>query len=62
MRLQASLFGHNAPDWHALPVALRVGETNPNPATRRINPFFQGRTLAETIRGLMPTSVKVRPS
>lgn len=30
MRLQASIFGHNAPDWEALPVALRVGEADPD--------------------------------
>lgn len=42
MRLQASLFGHNAPDWHALPVALRVGETNPDPATTAKQPFLPG--------------------
>nr|MDQ3744905.1 putative baseplate assembly protein [Acidobacteriota bacterium] len=29
MRLRASLFGYNAPDWKALPVALRVGELSP---------------------------------
>lgn len=33
MRLRASIFGYNAPDWHTLPVALRVGELNPNPQT-----------------------------
>jgi hypothetical protein len=31
MRLRASIFGFNAPDWHTLPIALRVGELNPNP-------------------------------
>src|SRR5262249_31900848 len=31
LRLQASLFGFNAPDWKALPVALRVGERHPDP-------------------------------
>ncbi|MFI5177516.1 MAG: putative baseplate assembly protein, partial [Vicinamibacterales bacterium] len=31
LRLQASLFGFNAPKWEALPVALRVGEKNPDP-------------------------------
>lgn len=31
LRLRASLFGYNAPDWHTLPVALRVGEANPKP-------------------------------
>src|SRR5215212_1534446 len=28
-RLRAALFGHNAPSWNALPVALRIGEKNP---------------------------------
>jgi hypothetical protein len=31
MRLRGSLFGYNAPQWQALPVALRVGEVNPEP-------------------------------
>ena len=31
LRLRAALFGHNAPAWNTLPVALRVGEINPNP-------------------------------
>jgi hypothetical protein len=30
LRLRASLFGHNAPDWDALPVALRIGEVRPD--------------------------------
>ncbi|HMQ56804.1 MAG TPA: hypothetical protein PKD98_32285, partial [Anaerolineae bacterium] len=29
LRQRAALFGHNAPDWRTLPVALRVGELNP---------------------------------
>ncbi|RIH82436.1 putative baseplate assembly protein [Calidithermus terrae] len=29
LRLRAALFGHNAPEWAALPVALRIGERNP---------------------------------
>jgi hypothetical protein len=29
LRLRAALFGHNAPDWQALPAALRLGEVNP---------------------------------
>ncbi|HYG09235.1 MAG TPA: putative baseplate assembly protein [Pyrinomonadaceae bacterium] len=35
MRLRASIFGYNAPDWHTLPVALRVGEANPKPNDAR---------------------------
>ncbi len=31
LRLRASLFGHNAPDWATLPVSLRVGEMAPKP-------------------------------
>lgn len=29
LRTRAALFGHNAPDWNALPVSLRIGERNP---------------------------------
>ncbi|MCX6047549.1 MAG: putative baseplate assembly protein, partial [Chloroflexi bacterium] len=29
LRLRANLFGHNAPDWHTLPVSLRIGEISP---------------------------------
>jgi hypothetical protein len=32
LRLQTSLFGFNAPKWEALPIALRVGELNPDTA------------------------------
>ena len=32
LRLRAALFGHNAPDWKTLPVTLRIGEPNPDPA------------------------------
>jgi len=43
MRLRASIFGYNAPDWHTLPVALRVGEVNPNPnATNGSDRFLPG--------------------
>ena len=42
MRLRASLFGHNAPDWRTLPVALRVGEANPDPTGNRTQPFLAG--------------------
>lgn len=42
MRLRASLFGYNAQDWNALPVALRVGEANPDPATKSTTPFLPG--------------------
>lgn len=38
LRLRASLFGANAQDWEALPVALRVGEVNPDPGARTIDP------------------------
>jgi predicted phage baseplate assembly protein len=31
LRQRASLFGYNAQDWCALPVALRVGDKNPDP-------------------------------
>ncbi|HLF12219.1 MAG TPA: hypothetical protein VJA26_13500, partial [Gammaproteobacteria bacterium] len=40
LRLQAPLFGFNAPDWNALPVALRVGDVNPNPTNG--DPFLPG--------------------
>ncbi|MCI0538554.1 MAG: putative baseplate assembly protein [Verrucomicrobiales bacterium] len=33
LRLRAALFGHNAPAWNALPIALRVGEINPSTFT-----------------------------
>lgn len=33
LRLRAALFGHNAPDWHTLPIALRIGELNPQNRT-----------------------------
>lgn len=42
MRLQASLFGHNAPDWRALPVALRVGEPYLGPPTSPPTTFLKG--------------------
>ena len=47
MRLRASLFGYNAPDWKALPVALRVGEANPKPNDTanpdpNYKPFLEG--------------------
>ncbi|HEV3468474.1 MAG TPA: putative baseplate assembly protein [Pyrinomonadaceae bacterium] len=45
MRLRASLFGFNAPEWRSLPVALRVGEVNPKPqGTNEPNyqPFLEG--------------------
>ncbi len=42
MRLRAAIFGHNAPEWSALPVALRVGEANPDPKTVQKTPFLQG--------------------
>jgi len=30
LRLRAALFGHNAPAWNTLPIALRIGELDPN--------------------------------
>ena len=30
MRTRAAIFGHNAQPWHTLPVALRIGERNPD--------------------------------
>lgn len=42
LRLRAALFGHNAPDWRSLPVALRIGEANPDPATGGKTPFLAG--------------------
>jgi hypothetical protein len=42
LRTRASIFGVNAPLWKQLPVALRVGETNPDPKTSQSNPFFAG--------------------
>ncbi len=31
LRTRASIFGHNAPRWYALPIIQRVGEHGPNP-------------------------------
>jgi hypothetical protein len=33
LRLRASVFGYNAPDWSALPVALRIGDKSPEDNT-----------------------------
>jgi len=33
-RQRAALFGHNAPDWKSLPIALRIGEVDPTPITK----------------------------
>jgi hypothetical protein len=41
-RLRAAIFGHNAQSWAALPVALRVGEANPDPKTNQTNQFLPG--------------------
>ena len=38
-RLRAALFGHNAPAWNTLPVALRIGEKNPQEDG---DPFIRG--------------------
>ncbi len=40
LRLRASIFGFNAPDWATLPVALRVGEVDPNDRTKVIKGAF----------------------
>lgn len=42
LRLHASLFGYNAQPWGALPVALRVGDDNPDPKTHDNKPFLEG--------------------
>jgi hypothetical protein len=42
LRLSASLFGYNAQDYKSLPVALRVGEANPDPTTETNEPFIAG--------------------
>jgi hypothetical protein len=42
LRTRASIFGYNAPLWKQLPVALRVGEVNPDPATKGSQPFLPG--------------------
>jgi len=42
LRLQTSLFGFNAPNWDALPIALRVGEVNPNPKPDGSDRFLPG--------------------
>jgi hypothetical protein len=39
LRLRASLFGYNAPDWNSLPGALRFGEFNADP---NVNKFIKG--------------------
>ena len=41
MRLRASLFGYNAPQWQALPVALRVGEVNPEPPSSPVSADYK---------------------
>ncbi|MFS8085923.1 MAG: hypothetical protein ACMG6H_09855, partial [Acidobacteriota bacterium] len=42
MRLRASLFGYNAPLWGSLPVALRVGERNPDSTVPGADAFLEG--------------------
>lgn len=42
LRLRASIFGFNAPDWKALPIALRIGETNPDPKAADADKFKAG--------------------
>lgn len=42
LRLHASIFGFNAPLWSSLPVALRVGERNPDPTATGDDVFLEG--------------------
>jgi hypothetical protein len=42
LRLRASIFGYNAMPWAALPVALRVGDVNPDPAADAQHKFIKG--------------------
>jgi predicted phage baseplate assembly protein len=42
LRLRASIFGFNAPFWKALPIALRIGETNPDPKATGDDKFKAG--------------------
>jgi predicted phage baseplate assembly protein len=39
LRLRASIFGFNAPDWHTLPISLRVGEIDPDKKTFKKGAF-----------------------
>lgn len=43
LRKQASLFGYNATPWHALPVAWRIGERNPDPHAPKKKTFLPGK-------------------
>ncbi len=45
-RQRAALFGHNAQPWNTLPISLRVGERNPQPALRGRSPFLAGEFAA----------------
>jgi predicted phage baseplate assembly protein len=42
LRLRASVFGYNAQDFSALPVALRVGDVNPDPKATGDDKFLKG--------------------
>jgi hypothetical protein len=42
LRLQASLFGFNAPDWNTLPASLRVGEAAPKGSPKGTPLFHPG--------------------
>ncbi len=39
LRLRAAIFGHNAPDWDSLPIALRIGERHPGTGILIAGPF-----------------------
>jgi hypothetical protein len=47
LRQRASLFGYNAQDWCALPVALRVGEKDPNSNTVLAGAYKDSNQWAE---------------
>ncbi len=42
LRQRAALFGHNAPPWNTLPIALRVGEFSPKADDEEVFPFIPG--------------------
>lgn len=42
LRARASIFGHNAPRWPALPVIQRIGELGPDPQNTSKKKFFAG--------------------
>lgn len=64
MRLRASIFGYNAPEWKTLPLALRVGEVapvgSPNPPNTPFLPgafFDRKNTWADA--GLPPATTSI---